>query len=78
MKKLLLTICMAFCLCIASFANNGGLFQRGETLTEKEYPMIQTEQKGANQDTKDEVPLGSGILLFTALGTAYVVSKKRK
>lgn len=69
---------MAFCLCIASFANNGGLFQRGETLTEKEYPMIQTEQKGVNQDTKDEVPLGSGILLLTALGTAYVVSKKRK
>ena len=69
---------MAFCLCTVSFANNGGLFQRGETLTEKESPMFQTQQKNTSQDTKDEVPLGEGILLLTALGTAYAVSSKHK
>jgi hypothetical protein len=78
MKKLILTIFMAFCLCMISFADNGGLFQRGETLNEKEVPMLQSVQRNTNDDAKDEVPLSGCVLLLTALGTAYAVSKKHK
>lgn len=77
MKKLVLTIFMAFFLCIVSFGNNGGLFQRGETVSENSVSLLQQKNVTEN-DTKDEVPLGSGVLLMTALGTAYAVSKKSK
>ena len=80
MKKLALTIAIVLGLSMTTFADGGGLFQRG---TEPEETGFYTRGNGVpgmpghgapgNQDA----PLGTGIALLTALGAAYLVGKKR-
>ena len=79
MKKLALTIAIVLGLSMTTFADGGGLFQRG---TEPEYngiynrggmPGLPGHELPGNQDA----PLGTGIAVLTALGAAYLVGKKR-
>ena len=80
MKKLTLTITILLNLSTTTFAdpNNGGLFHRGEDTEVNRneiFPMLPTHNETNNQDA---TPLGTGIVLLTALGTAYLVAKKRR
>ena len=80
MKKLTLTIAILLGLSTTTFAdpNGGGLFHRGEDTGVNRtdiFPMLPTHNETTNQDA---TPLGSGIVLLTALGTAYLVGKKRR
>ena len=80
MKKLALTFAIVLGLSLTTFADGGGLFQRG---TESEnngfystrggLPGIPDHDQPGNQDA----PLGTGIAVLTALGAAYLVGKKR-
>ena len=84
MKKIALTIAIILGLGLTTFANPGGLFQRGTT--DEEYtgtssyfrtggnPMLPNHGETTNQNA----PLGTGIAVLTALGAVYLVGKKRK
>ena len=79
MKKLALTIAIVLGLSMTTFADGGGLFQRG-TEPERDglykgngMPGLPGHDLNENQDA----PLGTGIVLLTALGAAYLVGKKR-
>ena len=83
MKKLALTIAIVLGLGLTTFAdpNGGGMFQRGTNETPRENtsteffgPRLPMHGETGNQPA----PLGSGIVLLTALGAAYLVGKRRK
>ena len=80
MKKTALTIAIILGLGMASFAQGGGLFQRGATeeTTNREGGALTPGLPGHNEDDdQDATPLGSGIAVLMGLGAAYLVGKKR-
>jgi len=83
MKKLALTIAIVLGVSMTIFAepNGGGLFNRGEGMeTEGNRtftPMLPTSH-GLQDNQNGDTPVGSGIVLLTALGAAYLVGKKRR
>lgn len=77
MKKLAMTIAIVLGLSMASFAQGGGLFQRGaidENTSHRDggIPTLPGHGETGDQDA----PLGSGIVLLAGLGAAYLVGKK--
>ena len=80
MKKTLLTIAIVLGLSMTTFADGGGLFQRGtqpygwRTGGEPAMPALPDHESDGNQDA----PLGTGIAIMTALGAAYLIGKRRK
>ena len=90
MKKHILTIAIILGLSMTSFAD-GGLFQRGnnaqngqnsgfiifdnQTRGEDVVPLLPNHD---SQEDESAVPVGSGIVLLTALGAGYVMAKRRK
>ena len=81
MKKLVLTIAIILGLSMTSFADGGGLFQRGVNPEEERgffnrevTPMLPDHNMEGNQDA----PLGTGIAVLAVLGGAYLVAKKRR
>jgi hypothetical protein len=77
MKKTIMTLAIVLGLGMASFAQGGGLLQRGaideSTINREDTPGLPGHGSTGNQDT----PLGSGIVALMGLGTAYLVGKKR-
>ena len=78
MKKLALTIAIVLGLSMTTFADGGGLFQRGteperEGYYNRDFPGF----PGHGESTDQPAPLGTGIAVLTALGAAYLVGKKR-
>ncbi len=87
MKKLALTIAIVLGLSMTTFADGGGLFQRGKTAGEESGYMNGNRNGGGpalppghglpgNQD--GDTPLGAGIAVLAVLGGAYLVGKKRR
>ena len=81
MKKLALTIAIVLGLSMTTFADGGGLFQRGADPTE----MNNREGEGAlpgipghGQTGNQNASLTTGIMVLTALGAGYLVGKKRR
>ena len=80
MKKLALTFAIVLGLSMTTFAEGGGLFQRGG---EQENNYYTREGSGivlpghGESDNQEATPLGTGIAVLTALGAAYLVGKKR-
>ena len=88
MKKTLLSIAIVLGLGLTTFANpGGGLFQRGSDeesygsgyysqfrVEGSDVPAIPDHGSSENQDS----PLGTGIVLLSVLGGAYLVGKKRR
>ena len=84
MKKLTLTIAIVLGLSMTTFADGGGLFQRGATPEQEGgwrsisgAPVLPNHNASGNQDG-DEVPVGTGIAILATLGAAYLVGKKRR
>ncbi len=85
MKKLALTIAIVLGLSMTTFAdpNGGGLFNRGENpdmgnnRTEI-YPIMPLQHNLYGNQDANESPVGSGIVLLSVLGGAYLVGKKRR
>ena len=83
MKKLALTFAIVLGLSMTTFAEGGGLFQRGGGSEGNEmytrgggFPGLPGHGETDNQDGND-TPLGTGIAVLTTLGAAYLVGKKR-
>ena len=84
MKKLALTIAIVLGLGLTTFANDGGLFQRGASETTSGlygdrdgmlgFPGLPDHGETGNQDA----PLGSGVAVLLGFGAAYLVAKKRR
>ena len=89
MKKQIITIAIVLGLSMTSFAQ-GGLFHRGANAdgTPAEVSLTGDGTKGNRsgepmlpiheQQGSQPAPLGSGIVLLTALGAGYLMSKKRR
>ena len=82
MKKLALTLVIVLGLSMTTFADGGGLFQRG---TEPQKEGVYGTRGGGfpgvpgHGETGDvDAPLGTGIAVLTALGAAYLIGKRRK
>ena len=81
MKKLALTIAIVLGLSMTTFANSGGLFQRG--IDPEQDNTVYSNRGGMpglpghDQPGNQDAPLGTGIAVLTALGAAYLVGKKR-
>ncbi len=83
MKKLALTLAIVLGLGLTTFADGGGLFQRGNTPEQENYfrngdrgfgPVLPGHELTGNADA----PLGTGIAVLAVLGGAYLVGKKRR
>jgi len=79
MKKLILTTAIILGLGLTSFADpNGGVFQRGNETTNEGSSLFSPRLPAHGQDTNQPAPLGTGVMVLTALGAAYLVGKHRK
>ena len=87
MKKILIITAFVLGLSMVSFAQGGGLFQRGEAGAETSAiygnrleagdMLLPNHYMNGNQDA-NETPVGSGIAVLLGLGAAYAVAKKRR
>lgn len=82
MKKLVLTIAIILALGQTTFANpnGGGVFGRGESTEQsnRETTLFAPRLPQHGQNTNQPAPIGSGIVVLTALGAAYLVGKRQK
>ena len=82
MKKLALTIAIVLGMSMTTFADGGGLFQRGAEPTEmnsREGGSILTPGLPGHGETgNQDAPLTTGIMILTALGAGYLIGKKRR
>ncbi len=81
MKKLALTLAIVLGLSMSTFADGGGLFQRG---TEPEQKGVYGTRGGGfpgmpghGGTGNADAPLGTGIAVLTTLGGAYLIGKRR-
>jgi len=82
MKKLIMAIAILLGLSLTTFANpnGGGVFGRGESTDQgnREGNLFAPRLPNHGQDSNQPAPLGSGIIVLTAFGTAYALYKKRR
>ena len=80
MKKLVLTIAILLGLSLTTFANpnGGGVFGRGESTDQgnRESNLFAPKLPQHGQNGNQPAPLGSGIIVLTALGAAYLFGKR--
>ena len=84
MKKLALTIAIVLTMGLSSFAQDGGLLNRGVSFDKSgntkggmrggDMGLPGDHGLGGDQDAS---PLGSGIAVLLGLGGAYLIGKKR-
>ena len=81
MKKILLAIALVFVMTLGAAAQTDGLFNDRSANDfgnrEEESGFVMPSLHGTNYDF-DSAPLGSGLLILTALGAGYALKKKRK
>lgn len=82
MKKLIITIAIVLGLGLTSYAspNGGGVLGRGKSTDQgnRESTLFAPKLPAHGQDNNQSAPLGSGVVVLTALGTAYLIGKRRK
>jgi hypothetical protein len=82
MKKLIMAIAILLGLSLTTFANpnGGGMFGRGESTDQgnRQGNLFAPRLPNHGQDSNQPAPLGSGIIVLTAFGTAYALYKKRR
>ena len=79
MKKIFLAIAIVFMVSFGAKAQSDGFFRGGDDNSgyraTSETPGIPGGAAGTIPDTN--APIGSGLLVFTALGAAYALAGKR-
>ena len=94
MKKLTLTIAIILGMTMTTFADGGGLFNRGNNARNGASGYSYFSTDGISDIQRDnfdapllpihgetenqDAPLGSGIVALMSLGAAYMVVKKRR
>ena len=84
MKKILFTIALTITLGLtasAQFNNTDGFFNNwndnDDRFSDGGFSFVLPASHGFGQDTPS-APLGSGLLILTALGAGYALKKKRE
>ena len=81
MKKILLTIALTITLGLTASAQyTDGFFndwEQSERLMDGGFSFVLPASHGFGADTPS-APVGSGLLIFTALGAGYALKKKRE
>ena len=86
MKKILLTIALVLTMVLGASAQSDGFFKnyrddvygdRGGTGSDPLMPALPGGGVGA-YNTDQGAPLGSGLLVLTALGAGYAVARRRQ
>ena len=81
MKKVILTLAIVLGLGMASFAENGGLFGRGDAeesgfiTRDGDTPALPGQH---DLPGNQPAPVGSGIAMLIGFGAAYAFAKKRE
>ena len=87
MKKAILTLSIILGIALSASAQwGGGLFGRGAVTEEEYYGASYREGEGSllslptSHGTSDDVsaPLGSGLLILTAMGAGYAAIRRKK
>jgi hypothetical protein len=80
MKKLALTIAVVLTMGLSSFAQDGGLLNRGVSFDKhgREGGQIGPLLPGHNETGDHNAPLGSGVAVLLGLGAAYLIGKKHE
>ena len=84
MKKIIFTIAIVFMMVLGASAQTDGFFKDGgyddngtREIATGSLPRLPQGGVGANNDDQT-APLGSGLLVLTALGAGYAAYKKRR
>ena len=83
MKKIVLTIALVITLGLSASAQSDGFFRGGSDAGSNDraggaMPILPSGNVGTvNSDQPATAPLGSGLLVLTALGAGYALAKKR-
>ena len=80
MKKIIFTLALVLTIGLSAIAQDG-FFRGGEDGGSRTgsgtMPLLPTEGVGAsNSDATATAPLGSGLIVLTALGAGYAISRK--
>ena len=81
MKKLLFTIVLLITLSVATNAQNDGFFNWNNNYdADERLTGIEFSLPNGHGDINDHnaVPVGSGLLILTALGAGYAIKCRRK
>jgi hypothetical protein len=85
MKKLVLTLAIVLGLSMTTFAEGGGLFQRGAqkentsmNSNRERNPFLPNHGGTTDADADETTPVGTGVVLLAGLGAAYLIGKRRK
>ena len=80
MKKILLAIVLVMTMCFGASAQFDGFITEGSDGGYRDggadMPMLPQGSVGGNDNDQPAAPLGSGLLILTALGGAYLLRKK--
>ena len=81
MKKIVFVIALVVTMVSGAKAQTDGFFKSGDTdnyssRTESTTPIVPTGQVGTINDTN--APLGSGMLILTAMGAGYAIARRKK
>ena len=85
MKKLSLTIVLLLTMCLGASAQYDGYFRDSESgyRDDNSYPgdgynlpLVPNSRPG-EQPNMDAAPLGSGLLILTALGAGYAIARRK-
>ncbi len=81
MKKIILVLVLVMTLGMVSNAQSDGFFRGGDSYDGREssqaMPMLPSGNVGSiNGDQPATTPLGSGLLILSMLGGAYLLRKK--
>jgi hypothetical protein len=86
MKKLSLVLAIVLGMGAMAFAQDvevyeeAGLFGKGAKMFQNRSgeSLLLPDEHGSDDDANADAPLGSGILLLTGMGAAYLLSNKKK
>ena len=82
MKKVVLTIAIVMALAVSASAQIDGMFRGGDCdnggSRDPGMPMVPTGYEVGKVPDSDALPLGSGLLILTALGAGYAMKKSRE
>lgn len=86
MKKLVLTIAIVLGVSFGAMSQQGGgLFQRGasndcfgDDRMSNGFSLGMPNTYLGSTDNSDATPLGSGMLMFIALGTGYAIARRKR
>ena len=84
MKKILFTIAIVLTMALSANAQRDGFFGNWDNDGDRTFGgdnpgiYVPSGNNPGQYDTNQDAPLGSGLLILTALGAGYAVARKKR